>query len=278
MTNHLQDKVIIITGAATGFGRLVAEGAAERGASVFGADIDEETLQRVFDELADHGRSVACIPADVTDLAQMRALAEDAVERFGRIDVLVNNAGVMPLAFYSDHAKAAASWARAIDVNLKGVLNGIAAVHDQMIAQGRGQIVNVSSTYGNYATEGSGVYGATKSAVNVLSESLRMESQGKIKVSTVRPTGVLGTGLAASVINPKATIGMVGQHAESTAAHMKQYFAGDLPEPFLDPESVRYWSLDPGYVAESILYVIDQPWGISISDITVRAAGEEYLL
>ena len=136
-------------------------------------------------------------PLGVT--AAMRALADRAVAEFGSIDVMVNNAGTMPLALYADHAQAAEAWDRCIDVNFKGVLHGIMAVYDAMIEQGRGHIINLSSIYGNYPVSGAAVYGATKAAVNVLSESLRQETQGRIKVTTIRPTGVPGTGLGLAI-------------------------------------------------------------------------------
>lgn len=276
--DRLSERVIVITGAAGGFGRVVAELAADRGASVVGADIDEAALAAALNPLADRGLNVAWKAADVADIDDMRALAAFTVERFGRIDVIVNNAGVMPLAFYSDHQAAAAAWSTAIDVNMKGVINGIAAVYDQMLAQGRGHVVNISSTYGNAGTEGSGVYSATKSAVNVLSESLRVETQGRIKVSVVRPTGVPTTGLGRSIINPRAVIGMVGQHGAVATTRMKQLYSGQLPPECSDPEQIGYFALEASHIAETILYVIDQPWGVSISDITVRASGEPYLL
>jgi NADP-dependent 3-hydroxy acid dehydrogenase YdfG len=278
MTGHLGGRVVVVTGAARGFGALVCGRAAALGANVVGCDLDQAALDEMAAPLLAAGHSVAVMTADVTDLDSMRSLASFAVDRFGAIDVIINNAGLMPLAFFSDHERAASAWSRAIDVNIKGVVNGIAAVYDQMIAQGRGHIVNVSSTYGNYATEGSGVYGATKAAVNVLSESLRMETQGKIKVTVVRPTGVLGTGLAGSIVNPRATVGMVGHRAGVIGDRMKQHFAGTLSEELLDRDDVRYWSLQPDDIADAVIHVIDQPWGVSISDITVRASGESYLL
>ncbi len=195
MSNHVKDKVIIVTGAASGFGRLVSEKTANLGAKVVCADINAAQLDAVTSAIVAAGGASEAVVTDVTQLEQMNALAQRAVQRFGRIDVLVNNAGVMPLAFYADHAQASAAWSRCIDINIKGVLNGIIAVHDVMIAQGRGHIVNLSSIYGNFPVVGAGVYGASKAAVNFLSESLRMESQGKIKVTIVKPTGVPGTGL-----------------------------------------------------------------------------------
>ena len=276
--SRLSDRVIVITGAASGFGLLVAQRAAERGARVVGGDLNSDVLAEAFGALAARGLNVAWRVVDVTSAQDMKALASLAVERFDRIDVLVNNAGIMPLAFFADHERAAAGWSKAIDVNLKGVVNGISAVFDQMIAQGQGHVVNISSTYSNAPTEGAGVYAATKAAVNMVSESLRIEGQGRIKVSIVRPTGVPTTGLGAGVINRRASIGMVGHHAEVALAKMKQLFSNSLPAEFADPEQIGYFALDPAVVAETILYVIDQPWGVSISDITVRAAGEPYLL
>jgi NADP-dependent 3-hydroxy acid dehydrogenase YdfG len=217
-------------------------------------------------------------PADVSDKEQVDALAARAIDRFGRVDVMVNNAGIMPLAFYADHHDAWRAWHRCIDVNIKGVLNGISAVYDQMIAQGRGHIVNVSSIYGNFPAAGSGVYGATKAAVNVLSESLRVESQDRIKVTVIRPTGVLGTGLGATVVNPAAVVGIVGHHAAQFAERGHQFLTRALPGELTDEDSPAYWAMDPRHLAENILYAIDQPWGVSIGDITVRATGEDFVL
>ncbi len=196
MSQYLTDKVVIVTGAASGFGRLIAEKCAAGGAKVVGMDVNPESLGEVFDGIRAAGFEGSERVADVTDLTQVKAVAEHAVDTYGAIDVIVNNAGVMPLAFFADHERAWEKWHLAIDINIKGVLNGILAVYDTMIAQGRGQVVNISSIYGNAGIEGAGVYSATKAAVDALSDSLRVEAQGKIKVSTIKPTGVLGTNLA----------------------------------------------------------------------------------
>jgi NADP-dependent 3-hydroxy acid dehydrogenase YdfG len=277
MTNHLEGKVIVITGAAGGFGKLVAEMTARRGAKVVVADQNDEAAADVAASIRNEGFDAIHMLADVTDRGQMAALARFAVESFGTLDVLVNNAGIMPLAFFADHEQAADAWDRCIDVNFKGVVNGISAVHDQMIGQGRGHIVNVSSIYGNVPVAGSGVYSATKAAVNVLSDTLRAESQGKIKVTTVRPTGVPGTNLGSSIVNGAAIVGILGQNFTSYAENMGRYFNGEMPPEMTDPDNVRYWSISPEELAQQIVYVIDQPWGISISDITVRASGDQYL-
>lgn len=276
--DRLADRVIVITGAAGGFGAAAAEIAAARGAKVVGADVNEAALEATFRPLADSGLAVTWRATDVTDLADMQALVAFTVEQFGRVDVLVNNAGMMPLAFFGDHATAAAAWSKAIDVNIKGVLNGVAAVYDVMTAQGRGHVVNVSSTYSSLGSEGSGVYSATKSAVNMLSESLRVETQGRIKVTIVRPSGVPTTGLGSTMVNPRAAVGNIGHHAKAAGPGVAQLLAGTLPPELADRELITYFSLNAHDVGEAIVHVIDQPWGVSISDITVRAAGEPYLL
>lgn len=276
--NYLDGKVIVITGAGGGFGRLVAEMTAARGARVVAADIDERAVRAVAEGIVATGGAATSRRADVTIRSEMNDLAAFAVETFGVLDVMVNNAGVMPLAFFSDHGLAADAWERCIDINFKGVLNGITAVYDQMIAQGRGQIVNISSIYGNFPNAGAAVYGATKAAVNVLSDALRVESQGKIKVTTVRPTGVPGTGLGGGVLNLDALVGILGANTASYMDTIGAHMSGTLPEELADVDQVTYWAISPEQLAEQVVYVIDQPWGVSISDITVRASGEEFIL
>lgn len=280
MTDHVQGKVVVVTGAASGFGRLVAQMVAERGAKVVAADIDEAGLVETAESIAAAGGTVVHRRTDVTDRADMAGLATFAVDAFHAIDVMVNNAGTMPLAFFADHQRAAGAWDRCIDVNLRGVLNGIMAVHDQMIAQGRGHVVNISSIYGNTPLAGSGVYTATKAAVNVLSETLRIESQGKIKVTVVKPTGVPGTNLASGIVNADAMVGILGQNAATFGERAAVAWGpDDTPEKAAmnDPEDIAYWAIAPEELAAQVVYVIDQPWGISISDITVRASGDLYL-
>jgi NADP-dependent 3-hydroxy acid dehydrogenase YdfG len=275
---HISGKSIIITGAAGGFGRLVAQKTAALGARVVASDIDELALKSTVASIVSEGGTAEGVVADVTSRPQMVALAKAALDRFGTIDVMVNNAGVMPLAFYADHVAAADAWDRCIDINFKGVLNGITAVHDAMIAQGRGHIVNLSSIYGNYPVAGAAVYGATKAAVNVLSESLRQESQGRIKVTTIRPTGVPGTDLGAGVINPAALSGILGANESSFMETMTAMLGENPPTAQMDPESIEYFSLSPELLADQIVFAINQPWGISISDLTVRASGDSFMI
>lgn len=277
MTNYVDGKVIIITGAGSGFGKLVAQMTAELGAKVIGADINEENLKTVVDGIRAKGQTAEYQVADVTDKAQMDAVAAFAVEKFGRIDVMLNNAGIMPLAYFADHKEAWQSWHKSIDINIKGVVNGITAVYDQMIAQGEGQVVNISSIYGNYGIPGSGVYSATKAAVKVISDSLRVEAQGKIKVTTLKPTGIPGTNLASAVVNEEAILGLTGHNYTSYPSTAAAWAEGTLPAEQTDPNSVQYWTVTPEELAQNVVYVINQPWGVNISDITVRATGEDYV-
>ena len=276
--DHVAGKTLIVTGGAGGFGRLLCEKAAARGANVVCADVDAEALEAIGESLSGTGAQALTVQADVTSMADMRTLASAAVARFGRIDVMVNNAGIMPLAFYRDHADALDAWERCIDINFKGVLHGIVAVHDQMIGQGAGHVINLSSIYSNHPVAGAAVYGASKAAVNFLSEALRVESQGKIRVTNVRPTGVPGTNLGAGVINRDAIVGILGQNAAAYLQQMGAHAAGELPPAQLDVANIEYYALDPEHLSDQILYAIDQPLGISISDITVRASGDAYIL
>jgi len=278
MSNYVEGKTIIVTGAAGGFGQLVCEKTAALGAKIIAADVNEDALAAVVSGIRDAGGEATAVTADVTSRDNMHQLTATAVETYGQIDVMLNNAGVMPLAFYSDHEAAADAWERCIDINFKGVLNGIAAVHDQMIRQGRGHVVNIASIYGNYPTAGGGVYGATKAAVVFLSESLRMESQGKIKVTTIRPTGVPATGLSGGVINPEAVSGLLGVNMVSYMSKFEAAEAGQLPASNLDINDIEYFALDPSSLADQIVHAINQPWGVAITDMTVRASGDEYII
>ena len=255
--SYVEGKVAVVTGGASGFGKLVSAMLRERGATVVG-----------FDLTPDNG----CTVVDVTDGAAMLGAVNDVVAAHGRVDVMVNNAGIMPLAFFADHAQAADAWDRCIDINLKGVVHGISSVYDHMIRQGNGHVVNIASIYGNYGVAGAAVYSATKMAVMAVSNALRVETQGRIKVTVVRPTGVPGTGLMNSIVNFEAAMPLAGHNVERMVGRF-----GNLDEEQSDPESVRYWAITPEELAAQVVYCIDQPAGVTISDITVRATGEDYV-
>lgn len=278
MTDHVKGKTIVVTGAAGGFGRLICLKAAARGANAVCGDVNEEGLAETVRLVTEAGGTASAKKTDVTDLAAMKALVRHAVDRHGAIDVMINNAGIMPLAFFSDHEAAVPAWSKCIDINIKGVMNGIVAAYDPMMAQGRGHVINISSIYGNFPVLGAAIYGATKSAVNFLSESLRVEAAGKIKVTIIKPTGVPGTGLGAGVLNPEAITGILGQNAASYLGTMYAIMEGKVQDERIDPGSAAYAALDPGYIADAVITAIDQPWGVSLGDITVRATGDGYIL
>lgn len=275
--SYLTDKVIVVTGAASGFGRLICQKCAAGGAKVVAVDVNADGLAEVVNGIRAAGGQAIAEVVDVTDLPAFTAAAENAVDIYGGIDVLVNNAGIMPLAYFADHEKAWQRWHQAIDINIKGVLNGIIAVYDQMISQGRGHVVNISSIYGNGGIEGAGVYSATKLAVTALSDALRVETQGKIKVTTVKPTGVMGTNLASGIVNENAIMGLAGQKGQEFAENLGNLMTGSMRPEQADVNSIQYWMINPDDLTDAVIGVIDQPWGISISDITVRASGENYI-
>jgi len=147
-----------------------------------------------------------------------------------------------------------------------------------MMRQGRGHVINLSSIYGNHPVLGAAVYGATKSAVNFLSESLRIEGRGKIKVTVIKPTGVPVTGLSATVVNQAAGIGILAHNMTEFTEMVMAMQEGTFPAERLDPGNIDYASLAPEHIADAIVHAIDQPWGVSIADVTVRAAGDYFIL
>lgn len=122
------------------------------------------------------------------------------------------------------------------------------------------------------------MHGATKAAVNTMSEAFRVETQGTIKVTIVKPTGVPGTGLGSGVINPAAVVGILGQNAGEYGTVFAALREGRTDEVDLDPESIGYVVLDPQHIVDQILYTIDQPWGVSVGDVSIRATGDRYIL
>lgn len=276
--SNLENRVILITGAASGIGRLLATGSAARGASVVACDINEDELQLTVSTITDNGGKAIGIRTDVTNIDDMYAAVKQGIDAFGQLDILVNNAGIMPLALYADHAIANKAWSRCIDINMKGVVNGISAAYDPMLERGKGHIVNISSIYGNYPTRGANVYGATKAAVNYLSESLRQETQGKIKVTTVRPTAVPNTSLSEGVINPEASMGLMGNNGAEMMERMVMIEEGKGDEAWFDTSTTEYLLLEAENLVEQIMYAIDQPWGVSISDLTIRASGDVFVV
>ena len=273
--NYVEGKVIIITGASSGFGKLTAKRAAEMGGKIVLAARSEEKLKETVAEIKAAGGEASYIVTDVAKKDDVFAMAKFAVDTYGRIDVLVNNAGTMPLAFFSEHEQALDKWEQCIDISIKGTIFGISAVYDQMIKQGQGQVINVSSIYANFPVAGAGVYQVAKMGVQYLAESLRSECQGKIKVTTIKPTGFMKTNRSSSVVDQMAMMPAVAGPLEILSNWVEE---APLRPDFHDINSMTYNDPDPQVLADNIIYAINQPWGVSIGDLTVRASGESFVI
>ena len=235
----LQNKVVLITGASSGIGEATARVLASSGARVVLGGRRVDKLQSIADELRSEGADVRCRALDVTRLDDMKSFAEFAQSAFGQIDVLVNNAGVMPLSPLL--ALRTEEWNWMIDVNIRGVLNGIAAVLPGMDAQGHGHVVNVSSVGGFVVQPTAAVYAATKFAVRAISEGLRKESN-KVRCTCIYP-GVIDTELADTISDPVAR------------ANMQAY---------------RKMAIQPEAIGRAIRYAIEQPGDVDVNEIVVR--------
>jgi NADP-dependent 3-hydroxy acid dehydrogenase YdfG len=241
--SNIQGKVIIITGASSGIGEATARYLARQGAQVVLGARREDRLRELAREIVDAGGLAEYRATDVRELEDLKALVGLAQERYGRVDVIVNNAGVMPLSPLD--ALHTQEWDQMLDVNVKGVLNGIAAVLPVMKEQGTGQVVNVSSVGGTKAVATGAVYCATKSAVNMISEGLRAEVGKSIKVT---------------VVSPGVTISELGH--DITDSETRQMM-----------ESFREQAIPAEAIAAAIAYAVDQPEGVEVSELTVRPTG-----
>lgn len=273
-TNYVEGKVVIITGASGGFGALAAERIAQLGGKVVLAARDENKLKAEVEKIRSAGGEAAYVVTDVTNKDQVFAMADFTVKTYGRIDVLVNNAGTMPLSYFANYRQAMPAWESCLDISLKGTLYGICAVYDQMMAQGQGQVINVSSIYANFPLAGAAVYQVAKMGVEYFAESLRSEAQGKIKVTVIKPSAFARTGLGGTVVDGMAGMSVISDifAAGDQSAEM------DARPDYHDANSITYCDPDPQILADNIVYAIDQPWGISIGDLTVRASGDYYAL
>ncbi len=237
---NILNKVVLITGASSGIGEATARLLAKHGAKVVLGARRTERLESIVQEIRQAGGHAVYQELDVVDAEQLKAFVNTAQTAFGHIDVLFNNAGVMPLS--PMNALKTEEWNRIIDINIKGVLNGIAAVLPVMEQQGRGQIINTAST-GAYAVGPScGVYCASKYAVWAISEGLRQECSN-IRVTVLSP-GVTTTELGHDITDETAAT-LVGQ--------------------------LRTMSLSAEAVANAVLYAISQPEDVEASEIVIRS-------
>lgn len=265
--NYIKDKVIIVTGASSGFGKYTAMKAAELGGKVVLAARRDNLLKEICDDIRAKGGEASYIKTDLRDQRQVEDMAQFAIDTYGAVDILVNDAGTMPLAYLSEHEIAMQAWEECIDTSIKGTLYATAAVHDQMIKQGHGHVINVSSILGNYGVSGCGVYNISKASVRILADSMRVENSGKIKFSVIKPTSVAETGLVATEVDYNA--GLSGIYGKIIDA-----FTGLGTPGRDDRESIHCFDFGPEVLADNIIYVMNQPWGVNISEISVRASGE----
>ena len=200
MTQGIENKVVVITGASSGLGEATARLLSAQAASVVLGARRVERVQSLANELTGNGGKALAIPTDVTDYDQVKKLVDAAVQTYGRIDVMINNAGLMPQSPL-ERLKID-DWNQMIDVNIKGVLYGIAAALPHMKARESGHIINVASVAGHKVHPNSAVYAATKHAVRAISEGLRMEVKPYNIRTTVISPGAVDTELPNSVTEP----------------------------------------------------------------------------
>ena len=244
--SNIQDKVILVTGASSGIGEACARLLAEKGAHLLLGARRSERLEKLVGEIREAGGNAEFRRLDVTSREEMQAFVDFAVARFGRVDVLINNAGVMPLSPLD--ALKVGEWDRMIDVNIRGVLHGIAATLPLMQAQRSGQFVNVASI-GAYSVVPTGaVYCATKYAVRAISDGLRQEVGGDIRVTLVSP-GVVEPELAESI-------------SDAQSREMMREF--------------RKISITPDAIARAVAYAVEQPADVDVSELIVRPTASPY--
>ncbi len=243
---NVEKKVIVITGASSGIGEATAKLLAKNGAKVVLGARRVDRLEAIAKEIRTAGGTAEYQTLDVTQRSQLEAIVQFAQSKFGRVDVLINNAGVMPLSAL-DQLKVD-EWDRMIDVNIKGVLYGIAAALPIMKAQKAGQIINLSSIGGHAVSPTAAVYCATKFAVGAISEGLRQEVGGDIRVTVISP-GVTESELADSISDETARKGM---------------------------QQFRQVSIPALAIARAILFAIEQPDDVDVSEIIVRPTASLY--
>ncbi|GHP14600.1 oxidoreductase [Lentilactobacillus fungorum] len=239
----VQGKVVIITGASSGIGEASAKLLAKNGAKVVIGARREARLKEITDQIIAGGGQAAYQVTDVTQPEQMQALVQLAKDRFGGLDVIFNNAGIMPSSPIS--ALHINEWQAMIDINLKGVLNGIAAVMPIFTSQKHGQIITTSSVAGLKSFPGAGIYGATKFAVRNLMEVIRMESAQEgtnIRTVTLYPAAI-NTELLHTITDQKTRAGMDSLY-----------------------NSV---GISPAAVARVVNFAVDQPEDVNVNEFTI---------
>ncbi|WP_405092725.1 SDR family oxidoreductase [Micromonospora sp. NBC_01392] len=239
----IQGKVVAVTGASSGIGAATARHLASLGATVVLGARRTDRLDQLVDEITTAGGTATAVRVDVTDADDVTSFVDTAVQRYGRLDVLVGNAGMTRIGPLADLD--VAGWSAMIEVNVKGILHGIAAALPTFRRQGSGHLVTVVSTSGLKIVPTQAVYAGTKNAVRTLLEALRQEStDGTLRTTSISP-GYVRTELIDNAVDDPAT-------REQARQHM-----ADL-------------GIDPAAVARAIAFAIDQPDDVEIGDLTIR--------
>ncbi|MBZ9994874.1 MULTISPECIES: SDR family oxidoreductase [unclassified Mesorhizobium] len=233
------DKVVLITGASSGIGAGIARELGAAGARLMLGARRTDRLEILAHEIREKGGEAMAHRLDVTDRADVAAFAEAARQAWGRIDVMVNNAGIMPLSLMA--SMKVDEWDRMVDVNIKGVLHGIAAVLPQMTARGTGHIINIASIGALSVSPTAAVYCATKHAVRAISDGLRQE-RDDIRVTCIHP-GVVESELASTITDPAAIDAM---------------------------RTYRAIALQPDAIGRAVRFAIEQPDDVDVNEIVVR--------
>jgi len=246
LAQEINDKVVVITGASSGLGEATARRLAREGAKLVLGARRLERLQTLAGELSLGDEAV--VQTDVTDYEQVRRLVDHAVQTHGRVDAIINNAGLMPLSPLE--ALKVEDWDRTIDVNLKGVLYGISAVLPHMKEQQGGHVINVSSVAGHTVNPGGAVYSATKYGVRVISEALRQEVKPYNIRTTVISPGAVDTELPGSVTEPDVAEGV-------NALYVSVVVSADS-------------------FANMVLFAKSQPEDVDVNEILFRPTHQEF--
>ncbi|MAX90325.1 MAG: oxidoreductase [Pseudomonas sp.] len=244
--SNINGKVVLITGASSGIGEATARLLAARGATVVLGARRVERLEQLAASITRAGGVAACRALDVTRREDTQAFVDFAEQRFGRVDVIINNAGVMPLSRLD--AMKVDEWDRMIDVNIRGVLHGIAAALPLMQRQRSGQFINIASIGAYAVSPTAAVYCATKYAVRAITEGLRQEVGGDIRVTLVSP-GVTESELAESISDEGARAAM-----------------NDFRRIVIPAEAI----------ARAIAYAVEQPADVDVSELVVRPTASPY--
>ena len=247
MSHNIEGKVVVITGASSGLGEATARLLSAQGASVVLGARRIDRLRVLADELSRRSGKALAVPTDVIQCDQVKRLVDTAAQTYGRIDVMINNAGLMPQALL-ERLKID-EWNRMIDVNIKGVLYGIAAALPHMKQQKAGHFINVSSVAGHRVGPGFAVYAATKYAVRALSEGLRQEVKPYNIRTTVISPGAVATELPNTVTDPQA------------AARIRKFYA----EVAIPAESF----------ARAVAFAMSQPEEVDVNEILFRPTRQE---